>query len=313
MNLVGKTILVIGGTGSIGSEIVRQCLKQRPKTIRVFSRDDTKHYELEQSLGPRDDMRYLVGDIRDRARVFRAVDGVDLIIHAAGMKHVPLSEYNPFEAVQTNIVGTQNVIDAALHARTPQIVFISTDKAVNPTTTMGATKLVAERLITATGQWATRTRMASVRFGNVLGSRGSVVPTVRKRLEAGLLPQLTDPAMTRFVMTIKQAVHLTLTVASDSMRGGEVFVLKMPAVQVKDLVSAVAGRGPVEIVGIRPGEKMHEELLTREEVRMTRETLDFLIVDPGRFADNPRPPHPKTYRSEDAPKLGVEEIERLLQ
>jgi UDP-N-acetylglucosamine 4,6-dehydratase len=288
----GRRILVTGGTGSIGSEIVRQALAFGPAVVRVFSRDETRQAELEQSLGERDDVRYLIGDVRDAVRLKRALSGIDTVFHAAALKHVPACEYNPFEAVQTNVVGTQNLIQAALDAGVRQVIAISTDKAVDPSNTMGATKLLAEKLITTANYWTAETRFACVRFGNVLGSRGSLVPLIARQIEAGGPVTLTSIAMTRFVMSIRQAVHLTFK-AGTLATGGEIFILRMPTVVVEDLVHVLIERHarrtridpariPVVCTGPRPGEKLSEALMTEEEARRTEARPDMFVVYPPR-------------------------------
>lgn len=290
--LAGKTVLVLGGTGSIGSEIAAQALVQDPKVVRILSRDEHKQHLLKQRYADRRDIRFLVGDIRDRERLARAMDGVDVVFHAAAMKHVPACEYDAFEAVKTNVLGTQNVIQAALDADVERVLFISTDKACDPVNVMGATKLLGERLV-ASGNYIHgrhRTRFASFRFGNVLNSRGSVIPTLVDQVRAATPVTVTDPGMTRFVMSIQSAVR-GLFRALDRLRGGEVFVLKMPAVTVGDLVgvvvemaAAAAGRkaSSVEIrtIGHRVGERMHEFLLNETECRGSFETDDMYVIAP---------------------------------
>ncbi len=292
-SLKGKKVLVTGGTGSIGSEIVRQVLAANPAVVRVFSRDETKQHELAQSLSAGTRARFLIGDVRDPERVRRAFSDIDVVFHAAAMKHVAACEYNPFEAVQTNVLGTQNVIQAALDARVGRMVMISTDKAVNPTSTMGATKLVAERIVSAANQWAKGTVFSAVRFGNVLGSRGSVVPIIQNKIARNEEIQLNDPTMTRFVMTVGDAVKSVLKAMSQA-RGGEIFILKMPVVQVEDLIKVVAERAArrlkkdAGLIRIRPkqrgvgiGEKVQEELLTLEEALRADETKEFFVVQPA--------------------------------
>lgn len=289
----GRKILVTGGTGSIGSQIVRQLLAQGPRVLRILSRDETKQFELEEKLaaeGPLDRVRFLIGDVRDPARLRRAMEGIEVVFHAAAMKHVPACEYNPFEAIQTNVQGTQNVITAARDAGVLRVVAVSTDKATHPHNTMGATKLLAERLISSAHLSSPGQVLCAVRFGNVLGSRGSLVPLVLRQLQGGMPPTLTHPLMTRFMMTMEDAVALLL-LAGSRARGGEIFILKMPALRVKDLIevlvdehSARAGRNPEEFpireIGIRPGEKLHEVLLTEEEGARTREESNLFVLEP---------------------------------
>ncbi|MDQ7779517.1 MAG: SDR family NAD(P)-dependent oxidoreductase, partial [Planctomycetota bacterium] len=275
----GRKILVTGGTGSIGSEIIRQLLALKAGVVRIFSRDETKHYEFGERLGKRADVRFLVGDVRDKDRLRRAMEGVEIVFHAAALKHVPLCEYNPFEAVQTNVVGTQNVINAALDARVSRVIAISTDKALSPVSTMGASKLLAERVTVAADLFSPNLKLGCVRFGNVIGSRGSIVPLVKAQIERGGPVLITDPNMTRFMMSVADAASLVLE-AGSLIRGGEIFILKMPVVRLGDLVEVLvdrftgkktaAGR-KVRIQSIEPryGEKMHHELLTEEEIPRT--------------------------------------------
>ena len=285
-----KNILVTGGTGSIGSEIVHRVLKFNPKVVRIFSRDETKQFELEQKLENDNNIRFLIGDIRDKNRLKRAFDGIDIVFHAAAMKHVPACEYNPFEAVQTNVLGTQNIIEAALDADVKKVIAISTDKAASPINTMGATKLLAEKLIMdgnfSKGRWTTI--FSSVRFGNVVGSRGSVIPLFKKQIQKGGPITLTNPEMTRFMMTISQAVDLVFK-ATKIARGGEIFIFKMPVIRLKDLAETMIKKyGPeygyetenisIKINGIRKGEKMHEKLMLEEEAQFAYETDEMFIV-----------------------------------
>jgi FlaA1/EpsC-like NDP-sugar epimerase len=235
-----KVILVTGGTGSIGSEIVHQLLKMSPRVVRIFSRDEYKQFCIQQELGNRSDVRYLLGDVREGSRLLRAAEGVDIIFHCAAYKHVPFCEYNPFEAVKTNVIGTQNVIEAALAQGVRKVLLISTDKAASPLNVMGATKLLAERLMSSTMHsiGSHNTILASVRFGNVLGSRGSVIPLFRDQIAKGGPLTITHPEMTRFFMSIPQAVKLVFS-AAELMKGGELFILKMPAARVGDIADVL--------------------------------------------------------------------------
>ena len=287
-NLDGKIVLVTGGTGSIGSEIVRQLLKSKVRQIRVFSRDEHKQHELKSELGPDKRLRYLIGDIRDKERMDFAFQGVDIIFHAAALKHVPVCEYNPFEAVKTNIIGTQNVIENALRHNVEKVLAISTDKAADPASVLGASKLMMERLITAANATigGKRTRFASVRFGNVLNSRGSVVDLWRRQIAAGQAVTVTDKRATRFFMDIPAAVKLVFS-ALETMQGGEIFVLKMkPARRVidfaKDFIEQYAGckKVGIEMIGLRPGEKLHETLMTEDESEHAIELKDVFAILP---------------------------------
>lgn len=284
----GKTVLVTGGTGSIGSIIVEELLQARPRAVRVFSRDEGKHFDMQERFGPRTDLRYLVGDVRDAERLRVAMKGVDAVFHAAALKHVPACEYNPFEAVKTNVLGTQNVITCAVEARVRTVVAVSTDKAMTPVNTMGASKLLAEKLVAAADSWNPDTTMCCVRFGNVVGSRGSVVPawinSIRRQREV----RVTEPEMTRFMMSIRDAVHLTLKAGVES-RGGEIFIFKMPVLRLDDLLGVVieetCRRSGIDVsevsvssIGLRAGEKMHEGLISEDEVIRSEDRNDMIVV-----------------------------------
>ncbi len=326
----GKKILVTGGTGSIGSVIVRELLTFEPQVVRIFSRDAMKQLELQKTLA-RDEgrLRFILGDLRDKERLFSATENVNLIFHAGAFKYVPQGEYNPFEAIQTNVLGTQNVITAAL--QTPSVshmVMISTDKAVAPTSTMGASKLLAERLMTAAHyiRGSKKTVFVTVRFGNVVGTVGSVVPLFREQAQQGKEITITDPRMSRFFMTIPDAVELVLT-ATQMARGGEIFVLKMPALRIADLAAVCASRyatppARISVGTIRPGEKIHEALLTEDEARTALETDRHFIIVPqiavgdiefgGYSYEGARPLTSHTYRTEALPPLTEGEIAALL-
>lgn len=331
----GKTILVTGGTGSIGSEIVRQLLCYQPKAVRIFARHEERHHTLMHELGTSDKrLRFIVGDVRDKERVFMAMEGVDVVFHAAALKHVALCEYNPFEAVKTNVLGTQNVIEAARELGVKKVVGISTDKVAEPEGILGVSKLMAEKLFLASYYYRgnKETKFACVRFGNVLGSRGSILPLLRRQIERSGEVTMTDPAMTRFVMSIPQAVQLVLDTVR-LMQGQEIFVLKMPAVRLSDLVHAaishfapLSQRAPAEIlvniVGRRAGEKMHETLLAEHELGHALETKQMYILTPHvvERIDAYRKKYPaavkavKTgmYRSERARRLTAKELAALI-
>jgi len=290
--LTGRTALVTGGTGTIGSAIVRRLLDTGVGGIRVYSRDEHKQYELRRALPEDARLRFLIGDTRDVDRLRRACEGVDVILHAAAMKHVLSCEYNPFEAVQTNVVGTQNVIEAALDSGVERVLFASSDKAVNPTSTMGASKLMAEKLMSSANVFrgVHKTIFTSVRFGNVIGSRGSVLPMFVEQIAAGGPLTLTDQRMTRFIMSVDHAVELMFDALSLA-RGGEVFVLKMSVMRIQDLASVLRehlaphhGFEPddvaIEEIGIQAGEKFYEELVTEEELHRCLETPEMYIVLP---------------------------------
>lgn len=291
MDLSGATILLTGGTGSFGNAFIERIVPQYPDvTIRVFSRDELKQSELRARWGD-DQVRYLIGDIRDRRRLLRAAQGVDLIVHAAAMKQVPACEYNPFEAVQTNVIGAQNIVDVAIDARVPKVIALSTDKAVNPVNLYGATKLCAEKIVVQGNAYAAQreTVLSCVRYGNVVGSRGSVVPVFRKQIAEDGRLTITDERMTRFWITLPQAVDLVLF-AVDHAVGGEVFIPKIPSMKVVDLAEAMAPGVRTEIIGIRPGEKLHELLLTADEARHAVDANDVYVVLPEHpwWTDHPR-------------------------
>lgn len=262
-----QRILLTGGTGSFGRYFCKMMIeKYRPKVIRIYSRDELKQFEMRQRFGEKQ-LRYLIGDVRDRDRLRRAMEGVDIVIHAAALKQVPACEYNPIEAVKTNIQGAQNVIDAAIDAGVKKVVALSTDKAVNPVNLYGATKLCAEKLFVQGNAYSggKEPRFACVRYGNVIGSRGSVVPLFLKQRMNGKLT-ITDERMTRFWITLDQAVELVLS-ALVHMQGGEIFVPRIPSMKIVDLAKAIASECTIEEIGIRPGEKLHEVLVTEEEGR----------------------------------------------
>lgn len=288
----GKTVLVTGGTGSIGAEIVRQVLQYDPKMVRVLSRSEHMQYALMRELGRLPNLVCFIGDVRNAERLNRAAVEADVIFHVAAMKHVPLCEFNPFEAVETNVIGAQNVVNAAISNRVKQVVAISTDKAVNPMNVMGGTKLLAEKLFTSAHHYAgvSGTKFSCVRFGNVLGSRGSVIPAWIDQIGKGQPLTLTDPDMTRFFLSIPQAVSLVFK-AMRRMVGGEIFILKMPVLRMGDLADAIVerfasvhGRDPVaverKIIGVRSGEKMYELLMSEDEAAIALEVDDMFIIPP---------------------------------
>ena len=289
----GQRILVTGGSGTIGARLVDHLLGFEPEVVRVLGRDETKQFYQRRRLRDRRDVRFLVGDIRDRDRLVRAMDGIDTVFHCAALKHVESGEYNPFEATQTNVVGTQNVIDACLAAGVARMILTSSDKAANPTSVMGASKLLAEKLVSAATNYrgSHETRFASVRFGNVLGSRGSALELFFRQIAAGGPVTVTDPTMTRFVMTTDRAVQLAIR-AAEVAQGGEVFVFKMPAARLSDLVDAAIsvvasahGHDPARIatetIEARPGEKAYEELMTEDESLRARDVGEMFAVLPS--------------------------------
>ena len=303
-----------GGSGTIGSRLVERLLQLETSVVRVFGRDETKQFYQRQRLGDRRNVRFLVGDIRDRDRLVRAMDGIDTVFHCAALKHVESGEYNPFEATQTNIVGTQNVIDACLAAEVGTMILTSSDKAANPTSVMGASKLLAEKLVSAATNYrgSHPTTFASVRFGNVLGSRGSALELFFRQIAAGGPVTVTDPTMTRFVMSTNRAVELAIR-AAQVARGGEVFVFKMPAARLADLVdSAIDVVAPahgldrraiaMRTIEPRPGEKPYEELMTEDESIRARDIGDMFAVLPS---IEPQPDVVEAYRSADVAPIGA--------
>lgn len=277
--LKGKTILVTGGTGSFGKKFIKRILQDDVKKVIVFSRDELKQYEMAQEFTD-SRMRFFIGDVRDKDRLYRAFDGVDIVIHAAAMKHVGACEYNPFEAVKTNINGAQNIIEAAIDRGVEKVIALSTDKAASPVNLYGATKLVSDKLFVAANSYVGEkpTRFSVVRYGNVVGSRGSVVPFFKKVKETGRVP-ITDERMTRFWITLDHGVQFVLD-NLERMRGGEVFVPKIPSMNVMDLAKAIAPECEIDIVGIRPGEKLHEAMIMEDDARHTREFDAYYVIQP---------------------------------
>ncbi|MEO8698604.1 MAG: UDP-N-acetylglucosamine 4,6-dehydratase (inverting) [Kofleriaceae bacterium] len=277
--LDNKTVLITGGTGSFGKAFVEQALKSKARKIIVFSRDEQKHYEMDRQLSDRR-LRFFVGDIRDRDRLNSALRGVDIVVHAAAMKHVPICEYNPIEAVQTNVNGAKNLIEAAMACGVEKVIALSTDKAVSPANLYGATKLCMEKLLIAANAYAGDrwTRFSVVRYGNVMGSAGSVIPLFRAQQKRGHLT-ITDSRMTRFWIEMPEAVALVLR-GLELMHGGEIFIPKLPSSDIETLAEAVAPGVPRSQVGIRPGEKLHETLISAEEARRTSDLDDVMVVWP---------------------------------
>jgi UDP-N-acetylglucosamine 4,6-dehydratase/5-epimerase len=279
MTLANKVVLVTGGTGSFGKKFVKKALEQDVKKIIIFSRDELKQFEMAQEFNdPR--IRYFLGDVRDKERLYRAFDGVDIVIHAAALKHVGACEYNPFEAVKTNIYGAQNIIEAAIDRDVKRVIALSTDKAAAPINLYGATKLASDKLFVAANSYVgeKETRFAVVRYGNVVGSRGSVVPFFKKMALTGELP-ITDERMTRFWITLDQGVQFVIDNLA-RMNGGEIFVPKIPSMKVTDLAKAIAPECEIEVVGIRPGEKLHEAMITEDDARRTVEFDNYYVITP---------------------------------
>lgn len=280
--LTNKSILVTGGTGSFGNAFVPMTLqKHNPRRIIVYSRDEMKQWEMAKKFQRDERVRFFIGDVRDRDRLYRALDGVDYVVHAAATKIVPTAEYNPFECVKTNINGAMNLIDACIDKGVRRVVALSTDKASSPINLYGATKLAADKLFIAGNSYAGGhdTRFAVVRYGNVMGSRGSVIPFFLSIAERGVLP-VTDERMTRFMISLEQGVELVWHAFSD-MQGGEIYVKKIPSMRVTDIARAVAPQARLEIVGIRPGEKLHEQMIGAEDAPYTYEYAEHFKILPA--------------------------------
>jgi len=281
--LNGKVVLITGGTGSFGKKFSEIVLSRYDlRKLIIFSRDELKQFEMRERFGEDryECIRYFIGDVRDRERLYRAFDGVDIVIHAAALKQVPAAEYNPIEAVRTNVLGAANVIDAAIDRNVKRAIALSTDKAANPINLYGATKLCSDKLFIAANNYSGEhgTRFGVVRYGNVIGSRGSVVPFFLKMRKTGVLP-ITDPRMTRFWITLEQGVEFVLT-CLDRMSGGEIFVPKIPSMKVVDLARAIGPECETKIVGIRPGEKLHEVMVPEDDAHHTMEHKDYFAILP---------------------------------
>lgn len=279
----GKSVLVTGGTGSFGKRFIRTVLdNHRPRRLVVLSRDELKQSEMQAEFSPAEypSLRYLLGNVRDKDRLYRAFDGIDIVVHAAALKQVPAAEMNPLEVIKTNVLGGANVVDAAIDRRVERVIALSTDKAANPVNLYGATKLCSDKLFVAGNHYVggQRTRFAVVRYGNVIGSRGSVVPLFMKLRESGRLP-ITDERMTRFFITLQQGVDFVLR-CLQLMRGGEIFVPKIPSMKVVDLARAIAPDCELDVVGVRPGEKLHEIMVTRDDARQTVDCGTHYVIMP---------------------------------
>jgi len=282
MNWTDKRILVTGGTGSFGKKFAEVMMQEyHPARLIVYSRDELKQHEMRMAGLDHPNLRYFIGDVRDLARLKRAFNGVDIVVHAAALKQVPACEYNPMEAIKTNILGSSNVVDAALDSGVKKVMALSTDKAVNPVNLYGATKLAAEKLMVQSNAYAggMKTRFSCVRYGNVVGSRGSVVPLFIKQRASGEVT-LTDERMTRFWISLDQGVRFVIR-CIEEMHGGEVFVPKIPSMKMLDLAGAIAPEAKTRIIGIRPGEKLHEVLISDDEARSTVELEDMYVVQPA--------------------------------
>ena len=300
--LNNKTILITGGTGSFGKKATEIILKRyKPKKLIIFSRDELKQFDMAQQFNESEEIRYFIGDVRDKERLHRAFHGVDIVLHAAALKQVPAAEYNPFEAVKTNIIGAENVINVAIDQGVKKVIALSTDKAANPINLYGSTKLCSDKLFIAGNSYVGRDHsiFSVVRYGNVVGSRGSVIPFFLKQKEKGVLP-ITDSRMTRFWITVEQGVDFVLN-CLEQMIGGELFVPKIPSMNIMDLAKAIAPECKTEIVGVRPGEKLHEVMVTKDDARRTLEYKDHYVVQPdfqfwgSRFKSNGGTPLPEDF------------------
>lgn len=327
MDFRQKKILVIGGTGTIGKSIVKSVMKENPEVIKIFSRDEYKQHLLRHELGNTNKLHFIIGDIRDYDSIFAAMQDIDYVFHLAAMKHVDTCEHNPYEAVMTNIYGTNNVIKAAISQKVKKVVFTSSDKAISPTNTYGATKLIAESLISSAeyGRSSKQTIFASVRFGNVMGSRGSVIPLFKEQILVNKKITVTDKNMTRFMLSLSQATDLTIKALKEA-KGGEVFVLKMPVIKLGDLANILIEETcktygikseeiGIEVIGLRPGEKSFEELMTYDESQKSWELKDMYII-PGTRVESyidATKCSPGTYSSMSQEPLSVNELRVLLK
>ena len=285
-SLSNKNILITGGTGSFGNKFVELTLKyQKPKKLVIFSRDEMKQWEMAKKFEKDKRVRFFLGDVRDKARLNRALDGIDIVVHAAATKIVPTAEYNPFEAVKTNIFGCMNLIDVAIDRNISKVVALSTDKASNPINLYGATKLAADKLFTASNAYSGyhNTKFSIVRYGNVMGSRGSIIPFFYEQSKKNIFT-LTDKRMTRFMMTLDNAVRLVWKSIED-MKGGEMYVVKAPSMKVIDIIHSFSKKPKIQLIGIRPGEKIHEQMISIEESPYTYEYKDYFKILP-QVSDN---------------------------
>lgn len=328
-------ILVTGGTGSVGSEIVRRLLEFNPAVIRILDINEEEQFYLQNELAQHKNLRYLIGDVRNKERLKLAMRDIDIVFHAAALKHVPLCEYNPFEAIETNILGTQNVIAAAMEESVKKVIVISTDKATEPANVMGATKLLAERLTVSASVYShgkTGPLLSCVRFGNVLNSRGSLVPLVEKQIQKGGPVTVTDPEMTRFIMSLKEAVRLVF-VAAQKTSGGEVFVLKMPAFRLMDLIEILIdelapkygykkSQIPIKYIGRRLGERTDEILITDVESEKALEVEDMFILPGHSLLPNvklqasypgSKPAPGMAVTSESVPRMDKKQLKQMLK
>jgi UDP-N-acetylglucosamine 4,6-dehydratase len=280
-SLQGKSLLITGGSGSFGKRFVKTALERLGlRRLVVYSRDELKQYEMQQRFNA-PNLRYFIGDVRDRDRLKRALDGIDVVVHAAAMKQVPAAEYNPFEAIKTNVLGAENVINECIDQGVQRVIALSTDKAANPINLYGASKLCSDKLFIAGNVYvgSHQTRLSVVRYGNVVGSRGSVIPFFLSRRKSGVLP-ITDPRMTRFWITLQQGVDFVIE-SLERMHGGELYVPKIPSMNIMDLAAAIAPECRTEVVGIRPGEKLHEVMIPEDDARSTVDIGDRYVIKPA--------------------------------
>ena len=304
----GATILITGGTGSFGNTFIPMTLKKfNPKKVIIFSRDEMKQWDMAKKYEGDERVRFFIGDVRDKERVFRALDGVDYVVHAAATKIVPTAEYNPFECIKTNVNGAMNLIDACINRGVKKVVALSTDKASSPVNLYGATKLASDKLFVSGNHYAGRqgTIFSVVRYGNVMGSRGSVIPHFMSIKSKGELP-ITDPRMTRFMISLEEGVELVWN-AFEDMAGGEIYVKKIPSIKVTDLARIIAPEAKQKIVGIRPGEKLHEQMIGEEDAHFTYEYENYYKIlpqinnwnnDPNRVKDGKKVPDSFVYTSD---------------
>jgi UDP-N-acetylglucosamine 4,6-dehydratase/5-epimerase len=321
-SLAGKSVLITGGTGSFGKNFVRTALQRlKLKKLVIFSRDELKQYEMQEQIRS-PELRFFIGDVRDKERLHRALDGIDVVVHAAALKQVPTAEYNPFEAIKTNVIGAENIINEAIDQGVERVIALSTDKAANPINLYGATKLCSDKLFVAGNAYVgaeRNTRFAVVRYGNVVGSRGSVIPFFLAKKKTGVVP-ITDPRMTRFWITLQQGVDFVID-CLERMGGGEIFVPKIPSMNIMELAAAIAPECKTEIVGIRPGEKLHEVMVPEDDARTTIELPDRYVIQPAfRWLEGTRYPEGKptpdgfSYSSDKNDRwLGREELLTMIE
>ncbi|WP_281915841.1 UDP-N-acetylglucosamine 4,6-dehydratase (inverting) [Caldimonas thermodepolymerans] len=324
MTLRNSTILVTGGTGSFGNTFVPMTLaKYNPRKLIIYSRDEMKQWEMAKKFADDPRVRFFIGDVRDRERLYRALDDVDYVVHAAATKIVPTAEYNPFECVKTNVLGAMNLIDACIDKKVKRVVALSTDKASSPVNLYGATKLASDKLFVAGNSYAGGhdTRFAVVRYGNVMGSRGSVIPFFLSIKDKGVLP-ITDERMTRFMITLEQGVELVWH-AFDDMQGGEIYVKKIPSMRVVDIARTIAPEAKLEVIGIRPGEKLHEQMISAEDSYYTYEYPEHFKILPAihkwnecatRINGGKKVPEGFVYSSDNNPEwMQPEELARWIE